>query len=354
LVKRRNQYTIRDIARLAGVSRSTISLAINDSPRINADTKKRVLELIAEVGYRPNQAARSLASRVSKTILVILPEMDQAFSDGYFSECLSGILDASAFHEYHLMVHSATDVLKRENRPLKLFRQHTIDGVLAVGSSPADDYLAELQAEGCPVVVVNSRLRGIPSVAGDIVHAVQAAIAHLRSLGHTRIAHIVGTPDSWEVTQKTAGYLNARATHRLDCTETLIARAGTSAQSGHEAMRQLLARHPDLTAVFCATDMLAVGAMQAISGAGLQVPQDIAVFGGDNSLAGRFVSPQLSTIDPCMYTVGQTACEKLVNWLQTGTRSASHTSIPLPLMVRRSCGAHASSQSPEQDAAYAI
>ena len=337
--KRRSHHTIRDIARLAGVSRSTVSLALNDSPRINQETKKHVMAVIEEVGYRPNHAARNLASRTSRTILVILPEMDRAFSDGYFSESLSGILDAAASHDYHLLVQSATRLFKRSNRPLELFRQHTIDAVLSVGNLGSDQYLKELAANGCPLMLVNSSLPGIASVAGGAADAGYRAVAHLHSLGHTRIAHISGNADSWAISQRTVGYHKAAKELDLDFEDALVVRGNGTVRSGAEAMKQLLARDEMPSAVFCATDILALGAIQAITEAGLQVPEDIAVFGGDDANAARFVVPQLSTIQPAMYTIGEAACEHMIRHLETAEHPLTQVDIKLSLAIRESCGA---------------
>ncbi|MGI8908354.1 MAG: LacI family DNA-binding transcriptional regulator [Candidatus Sumerlaeaceae bacterium] len=336
--KRRSRYTIRDIARMAGVSRSTVSLAINDSPRINKETRKQVMQVIAETGYRPNHAARNLASRTSRTILVILPEMDQAFTDGYFSESLSGILDAGAAHDYHLMIQSATELFKRENRPLKLFRQHTIDAVLLLGNLQTDNYVREIAENGCPIVLVNGCFPGIPSIVGAAATAASDAVTYLHSLGHSRIAHISGNPDIWAVKQRTNGYHTAIETLQLDRDDTLVARGNCSARSGFEAMKQLLARDNRPTAVFCATDILALGAVDAIRESGLAVPHDIAVFGGDDALAARFVSPRLSTIQPLMYTIGESACEHLVRFLEGNSPQLLQIEVRLPLAVRQSCG----------------
>jgi DNA-binding LacI/PurR family transcriptional regulator len=339
MLKRRSSYTIRDIARMAGVSRSTVSLALNDSPRINDDTKKRVLALIQEVGYRPNHAARNLASRTSKTILVILPEVDQAFSDGYFSESLSGILDAGAFHEYHLMVQAATEAFKRENRPLKLFRQHTIDAVLCLGNVDGDTYLQEVANAGCPLMLVNSQMGELPAVTGAVEEIAFKAIEHLHSLGHTRIAHITGNHQLWASAQRTAGYKRAINELGLDSQSSLVARGNCSVNAGFEAMKQLLALDKIPTAVFCANDMNAVGAVQAIQQAGLTVPHGIAVFGGDDAHPARYVSPQLSTIQPAMYSIGETACESLVRFLEGTSPELASSQLPLTLSIRQSCGA---------------
>lgn len=346
--KRRGGYTIRDIATMAGVSRSTVSLAINNSPKINSETKQRVMALIDEVGYRPNQAARNLVHRTSKTILIILPPIDHIFSDSYFSESLSGILDVATRRQYHLMVESATDLFKRENRALGLFRQHTIDGVLVVGNLNSDTYLLDLAAARCPVVLVNSHLDGIASVVGGNFQASVRAVKHLHQLGHRRIGHIRGSTDIWSACERTNGFLQAVKELDLEFEDGLITQGYFGQRSGRDAMKQLLARDRRPTAVFCANDMMAIGAMQAIKEADLSIPDDIALVGADDIQLGRYVTPQLTTIQQSMYSLGEGACEHLFSYLDNKKVYTPKLEIGLRLVIRQSCGASANAHVPPQ------
>ena len=187
------RYTIRDVAYMAGVSRSTVSLALNDSPKINAKTKAHVLALIDELGYRPNQTARNLVRKQSGTICIILPKIDHVFSDYYFSESLSGIGEALTEQGLLLMVQLATPEFRDSGRALKLYRQGNMDGVLCVGNLTTDSYLAELANIGCPMVLVNSELGSIPNVVAANRQAAADAVKHLYARGHRRIAHIRGS-----------------------------------------------------------------------------------------------------------------------------------------------------------------
>jgi LacI family transcriptional regulator len=237
------------------------------------------------------------------------------------------------------LVQAATEAFKRENRPLKLFRQHTIDAVLCLGNLECDSYLQDLAKAGCPLMLVNSRMGDLPAVTGAVEQVAFDAVKHLHSLGHTRIAHITGNHQLWASAQRTAGYQRAVKELGLDAHAALTARGNCSVQAGFTAMKQLLALDKVPTAVFCANDMNAVGAVQAIQQSGMQVPHDIAVFGGDDAHPARYVSPHLSTIQPAMYSIGETACENLVRYLEGASSELTSAEIPLTLAVRQSCGA---------------
>lgn len=339
--ERRTAYTIRDIAKMAKVSRSTVSLALNDSPRMNDGTKKKILKLIERVGYRPNQAARNLVSKESGTILAILPEIGHVFSDYYFSESVSGIFEVATGRGYHLMMEMATEAFRAENRALKLFNQHTVDGVLCVGARTDDHYITELAAAGCPVVLVNSALPDVCQVVGANEPAAFRAVRHLHSLGHTRIAHIAAPTYYTMMADRRAGYLHAVQKLKLDASEDLVAEGHFGQRSGGEAMRKLLKRSQRPTAVYAANDLMAIGAMNVILEAGLRIPEDIAIVGSGGIQLGMYVKPNLTTIQQSMYAIGQSACELLFDKLENRKIYKPRLEIGMRLVVRESCGAGA-------------
>jgi DNA-binding LacI/PurR family transcriptional regulator len=336
------RHTIRDIAAMAGVSRSTVSLALNDSPKINAQTKAQILELIERVGYRPSQTARNLVRQSSGVICVILPQIDHVFSDYYFSESLSGIVEITTQSGFHLMVEVATDDFKRDKKALKLYRQRAMDGVLCVGNLTTDTYLIELAEAGCPVVLVNSSLPGVGQVIGANVQAAERAVKHLYDLGHRVIGHIRGSEFVTTALHRTEGYLRALDSLGLERSDDLMAQGYFDQRSGHDAMKWLLTRPQRPTAVFATNDMMAIGAMQAIREAAMRVPEDVALFGGDDILLARYVTPKLSTMRQPMYSIGQAACEQLFKRLQ-GEPADDSVEIDLRLVIRESCGAAAAS-----------
>ncbi|GIX44183.1 MAG: LacI family transcriptional regulator [Candidatus Sumerlaea sp.] len=335
-VKRR--YTIRDIAEMAGVSRSTVSLALNDSDKINAKTKERVLEIVRKVGYHPSAIARSLVRQKAGVVCVILPQIDHVVSDFYFSESLSGILEVVTRKGYHLMVEMATPEFKEQRKALSLYRQRAMDGVLCVGNLTTDTYLSDLAEAGCPVVLVNSSLPNLHQVLGANREAAYRAVAHLHSLGHTRIGHIRGSEFVTTAIHRTEGYLRAVRELGLEESDELLAQGYFDQRSGYLATKWLLSHKRRPTAIYSVNDMMAIGAMQAIREAGLRIPQDIALFGGDDILLAQYVTPKLSTIRQNMYSIGQLACEQLFRILE-GKPATLVAEVELELVIRESCGA---------------
>ncbi|MBX7244441.1 MAG: LacI family transcriptional regulator [Candidatus Sumerlaeaceae bacterium] len=338
ITAKKGRHTIRDIAQMAGVSRSTVSLAINDSPKINADTKKKITDLIDKVGYRPNQTARNLVRRSTETICVVLPQISHVVSNAYFSESLSGILDVATEQGYHLLVKEASAEFKEGRQALKLFRQGLMDGVLVVGALTNDKYISELAAAGCPVVLVNSTLPGVDYVISDNETAAFKAVEHLHKLGHRRIAHIRGSEFVTGALDRTAGYLKALDAFGLPKLDNYLAQGYFDKQSGFDATKWLLTAPERPTAIFTTNDMMALGAIEAIRAAGLRVPEDIAIFGGDNIQLAPYVSPALSTLEQPMDQIAQAACQRLLNRM-TGEPVGKPPVIHLDLVIRESCGA---------------
>lgn len=338
----KKRYTIRDIAQMAGVSRSTVSLALNDSPKINPKTKAKVMEIIERVGYRPSAIARSLVRQRAGVICVILPQIGHVVSDFYFSESLSGILDVVTAHGYHLVVEMATPEFKSGRKALALYRQRVMDAVLCVGNLTTDTYLIELAEAGCPVMLVNSVLGNLPAVIGANRQAAYRAVEHLARLGHKRIGHIRGSEFVTTAIHRTEGYLQAVKDLGLEMSDELLAQGYFDRESGYMATKWLLSHSRRPTAIYSVNDMMAIGAMDAIQEAGLRIPEDIALFGGDDILLAQYVNPKLSTIRQNMYLIGQLACERMFQILEAGS-GPSLEEVELELVIRESCGAQRAS-----------
>jgi LacI family transcriptional regulator len=336
--KSKKRYTIRDIAEMAGVSRSTVSLALNDSDKINARTKAKVMEIVDRVGYRPSAIARSLVRQRAGVICVILPQIGHVVSDFYFSESLSGILEVVTAHGFHLVVEMASPEFKATRKALALYRQRVMDGVLCVGNLTTDTYLIELAEAGCPVVLVNSMLGNLPAVIGANRQAAYEAVRHLARLGHKRIGHIRGSEFVTTAIHRTEGYLEAVRDLGLEQSDELLAQGYFDRESGYMATRWLLSHPRRPTAIYSVNDMMAIGAMDAIREAGLEIPRDIALFGGDDILLAQYVKPQLSTIRQNMYLIGQLACERLFALIENKPYEGQ-TEVELELVIRESCGA---------------
>ncbi len=334
------QLTIRDIARLSGVSRSTVSLVLNHSPRISDVTKRRVWDVIEREGYEPNAMARGLARRRSDMVAVVVPVTgSHVLSDFYFSEAISGIGDALAARGLHLVIEVATPEWVRTMAGLRLFRERQIDGMLVVGTLTSDTFVEKLVKSGHPVALVNSVLPGAAGVVAENVSGAKAMVRHLVSLGHERIGYIGGLDSTTVGLERTAGYRAAMAEAGLPVRDGYVVYGNFSEESGAEAMRQMLALRPRPTAVFAANDMMALGALRVARESGLDVPRDIALAGADDIALSSYVTPPLTTIRQPMYDIGRQATDTLLSLLAGDEGEPAVTRIETQIVVRESCGA---------------
>lgn len=330
------KLTIRDIARLAGVSRSTVSLVINHDSRISSDTRQRVQEVIRRAGYEPNAMARGLARRRAGMIAVVVPRTsDHVFSDYYFSEAMSGIGDALAARGYRMLIESATEAFIRDEHHHKLFREGQIDGMMLVGTLTTDTYILDIAAQH-RVLLVNSHLPGVASVMADNYEGSRAMVRYLVALGHRRIAHLGGLDTTNVGFDRGRGFRDAMAEAGVPLLEEWQVWGNFSEESGYRCGRELLTRPGRPTAVFAANDMMAIGCLRAAEELGLSVPRDVTVVGADDVRLASYVRPRLTTIRQPMYEIGRLATECL---LQLPARSPGSPDVQL----------HASDAAPGMD-----
>lgn len=335
--KKVHEYTIRDVAAIAGVSHTTVSLVLNDSAEVSEETKTKIRALMDSLGFVPNQAARNLKRRSSETILLVLPELQKIATEAYFLDAITGILDRCTANGFHLLIDIATEVFKTEKRAMSIFRRRLIDGALCLGLRSDVEFPPQLAEIGCPIVLINSSMPGVSQVVGLNAAAATEAVIYLHSLGHRKIAHIRGPQVVSAAADRTTGYIEGLRHCGLPYDEGLIVPGHFDEWSGFEAMTQLLERRPQPTAVFCTNDMMAIGAMEAIRRAHLKVPGDISIFGGDDIPLAHYVKPRLSTFRQPMKPIGSAACDLLLEQVRNGEVGHKIVEVSLPLVIRDSC-----------------
>jgi len=336
----KTKLTIRDIARMANVSRSTVSLAINDSPRINAETKARIQKLMQDVNYSPNAMARGLVSHTSGVLSVVFPPRGRIFSDAYFSESLSGILDVAAKMDYRVALEFADEEFRTGAKPRQLFRQSRIEGLLAIGALTTDSYLAELAEAGLPIVLVNTLMKGVPSVTADNIEGTVAVVHHLASLGHRSIGYIRGLQITTPGIQRDEGFRRGLHLMGLPFNENLMAHGDFSEESGYHAIDEFARRHVMPKAIFAANDLMAIGAARRLKEMNYLIGYDVALVGGDDAPLARYVEPPLTTLRQSMYDLGAAAARMLLEWLRTGEKPEQNEILHTELIIRQSCGAY--------------
>ena len=332
---------LEDIARKAGVSRSTVSRVVNDDHRVSAESRRRVQEVIREYGYHPNAAARSLASRRTRIFGLLIPRaVGSIFGDPFFPRLIEGAVGACNEADYNLMMLMDTTGEQRgvERLYRRVIRGKHLDGIV-IASSVVDDPIVErLREDGFPFVLVGRHPRHPELSYVDVNNreAAHEAVTHLLQHGRRRIATICGPSNVIPAIDRYGGYVSALLEAGLMPDPDLTRHADFTGAGGYRAMRSLLPHHPD--AVFCANDPMAFGAIRALHEAGLRVPEDVAVMGFDGLKEGENVSPALSTVFQDTRELGREAVRILLEI--TGSRDSQSVQhlLRARLLIRRSCG----------------
>jgi LacI family transcriptional regulator len=335
--------TIRDVAREAGVSIATISRVFNGSARVSDDTTRRVREVAERMGYWPNGAARSLITKRTHALGVLLPDLYGEF----FSEVIRGIDRAARREGYHLVVSSSHADASELFAALQTMRGR-IDGLIAMAPDLESPAAFEESATRFPIVLVNPGFDSerCASVATDNVGGARAMVRHLVAAGHRDIAFIAGPANNRDAVQRLQGYRAALRELGIAPSPGLEVHGGFTESSGHEATRELLERVPRPAAVFAANDCMAVGALSALHEAGLRVPDDVAVTGFDDIAMASYLSPRLTTVRVEASRLGERAVQILFGAMQGGDgASVPHEILPTSLVVRESSGAPAEQDS---------
>ncbi|MFZ8843515.1 LacI family DNA-binding transcriptional regulator [Thermoflexus sp.] len=341
--KPRRAPTAEDVARLAGVSRTTVSLVLNGvvGVRIPEETRRRVREAAARLGYRPHAAARHLVRGRAEVIALVLRQTpDQVFADAFLPEVLRGLSRVLRKAGFHLLIFPLSPDHPPEET-VALLQERRVDGLILSGPRFEDrEWLARWSQE-TPVVLLG-RLSDtpIPSVDVDNVQAAAEAVRHLIRLGHRRIGLITNAPLSYTASyERWLGYRQALEEAGLPYEETWVAFGAFTPASGVAAMEQLLRLPHPPTAVFVASDVVAFGALQAIRRRGLRIPQDIAIVGFDDVPLSAYVDPPLTTVHLPAEELGLHAGHLLLRWIEEGRPPTQEIRLATGLIIRQSCGA---------------
>jgi LacI family transcriptional regulator len=332
--------TLADIARELGVSKMTVSRAINNDPRVSHETRERVLEVARRLNYHPNQYARALATNRSYMIGVVVPDLMHS----YFAEIWRGIESVARPVGYRNLICNTDEDAAKEMDEAEALLPRT-DGLIVASSLPPRKaaFYRRLIKEGAKVVFIDRKLEGLrcPVVTTDDVQVGMLATEHLINLGHRRVGHLRGTAAS-TAAGRFEGYRRALARHRLPFDESLVRDCGFTEREGYDAMRAWLAAGSVPGAIFAVNDPTAIGAMQALEEAGLRVGRDAALVGGGNIHYADMLRVPLTTVSWSRSDMGREAARlllRLVEGKQTQAGKAEQVVLPPELIVRSSCGA---------------
>ncbi len=329
----RKRVTTHDVAARAGVSQPTVSLVLSGNPRarVAKDTRDRVLQAARELGYRPNLVARGLVQQRSFALGIVVPDLDNPF----FTEVVSGAERVATEAGYAVLLGDAKQ--RSVARHVETLRARLVDGVIldAAGAASLPD---ELDGD-LNVVVVDEPSGRFPGIATDAAGAGRLAAEHLLGLGHRDLAFIGPASDSYTFRQRERGFVQALRATGVSLPSDRLRRAAATVSGGQQAMRELLAARARPTAIFCANDLIALGALKACLATGVRVPDEMSLVGCDDIEMARIVTPELTTVMVPARGLGARAARLLLQGIEGGAaKPMSSKPLPVELVVRGTTG----------------
>lgn len=332
--------TLADIARELGLSKMTVSRAINNDPLVNEKTRERVLEVSRRLNYQPNHFARALVTNRSFLIGVIVPDLMHS----YFAEILHGIGTFARSANYQIVIGNSEEHFTQEINEAEALRWRS-DGLIIAPTIPASkaDVYRRMIDEGTNMVLIDRTLEGLrcPMVTTDNVEVGVLATEHLIKLGHVRIGHLRGSTTSTS-RERLEGYKQALSKNDIVYDRNLVRACGLMESDGYRAMREWIQEGDLPTAIFAVNDPAAIGAMQALNEAGIKIGEDIAIVGGGNIHYGDMLSVPLTTVSWSRNEMGQAAARLLIQSIENSNGDSGPQKVILSpsMIVRKSCGAH--------------
>ncbi|SFA39538.1 transcriptional regulator, LacI family [Parageobacillus thermantarcticus] len=305
--------TIYDVAREANVSMATVSRVVNGNPNVKPSTRKKVLEAIERLGYRPNAVARGLASKKTTTVGVIIPDISSIF----FAELARGIEDIATMYKYNIILSNSDQNKEKELHLLNTMLAKQVDGILFMGGNITEEHVSEFQKSPVPIVLAATiePNNTIPSVNIDYEQAAFEAVTYLLEKGNKRVAYVAGPTNDPINQKKLAGYRRALETHGLTYEEELVIEGDNSYDSGIEAYEKIAELAEKPTAVFAGTDEMALGVIHSAQDHGVRIPDQLEVVGFDNTRLATMVRPRLTTVMQPMYDIGAVAMRLLTKYM---------------------------------------
>ncbi len=326
--------TIYDVAREANVSMATVSRVVNGNPNVKPTTRKKVLNTIEQLGYRPNAVARGLASKKTTTVGAIIPDISSIF----FAELARGIEDIATMYKYNMILSNSDQNKEKELQLINTMLEKQVDGIIFMGGNITEEHVQQFTSSSVPVVLAATydETNTIPSVNIDYEAAAYDAVKFLIDNRDTHPAFITGQDDSRIDQLKFSGYQRALTDAGISLKEEYIVRGDYTYQSGMEGAEELLELSEKPSAVFVGSDEMALGVIHGIQDKGLSVPDDIEVFGFNNTRLSTMVRPTLSTIVQPMYDIGAVAMRLLTKYMNKEEVTEKKVVLPHRVIERSS------------------
>lgn len=327
--------TIYDVAREANVSMATVSRVVNGNPNVKPVTRKKVLEVIDRLGYRPNAVARGLASKKTTTVGVIIPDISSIF----YAELARGIEDIATMYKYNIILSNSDQNHEKELHLLNTMLGKQVDGIVYMSGNITADHVAEFEKSPVPIVLAGSieESNKMPSVNIDYEQAAYDSVNEFIGKGHKNIAFVVGPlHESKNATKMLKGYQKALEDAGLPFNESLVVEGDYTYDSGLEAFDKLFESADKPTAILVGSDEMALGVVHGAEDKGYQIPKDIEVITSDNTRLSLMVRPQLTTIVQPLYDIGAVAMRLLTKLMNKEKVSENNVVLPHRIEQRQS------------------
>lgn len=334
----RRHVTIREVAKAAGASVSTISAALNNSDYVSAEMRGRIKGAIKQLKYRPNDLARGLRLQKTHTIAIVVPDL----FNNFYVDLVRGAKDYSASVNYTILIGDSREKWEEERDYLDAFHRRRVDGVVRVPAMDAVMRRAQSILGNMPVVYADrypsSRDSSVGRVGVDNTLAADNATRYLLSLGHRSIGIISGDTSSGTSADRLKGFLQALRSAKISADRSMIHTGHNDMESGHHHALQLLKRVQRPTAIFCTNNMMALGALSAIQEVGLACPEEISLLGFDDFYWSTLLRPRLTVVRQPAREVGMMAARMLIDDIEGRPSVATPVLLATQLIVRDSCG----------------
>lgn len=317
--------TIKDIAKKAKISVTTVSRALNDFDDVNAETKKKIKRIAKEMGYVPNRMARGLVKKDKRTLALVLSNLEkEGGKDNIVYRIMSGMYKFADSVNFEIVIFTTNSAHQKETTYTQFCNGHDIGGAIMLGIQIDDPYFKEIINNDIPVVLIDIEGYGdkVSSVLIDNTEASREAVEYLIKNKHTKIAMLTGRPNADVSIPRQSGYEKALSNAKIEINPDYIKCGYFLENNAYSETKNLIETHPEITAIFCASDMMACGAYRAIRELGKSIPKDISIIGFDDNPLAEYLSPSLTTIRQDFYNKGYKAAEVLYKMIQGESESS--------------------------------
>lgn len=331
--------TLKDISNKTGFSITTVSRALNGYYDVNEETRQIIMQAAEDLNYSPNILARNLVNQNSKTIGIIVNDLTQeSAKDNFMFLTLCGVSDFLQQSDYEFVLLSTTTIKQKNKTYKQICSERQLAGVIFQGLKLDDPYLLEAQTSEIPCVLIDIPIQGkmIKYVTSNQVESVKHAIRYLHRLNHQKIAYVNGTENAHVSKSRKAGYLEALEELGLEVNPNYIVHGDFTEEGAKKAVLPLLLNAPEITAIFCASDVMALGVLQVTRELGIKVPDQLSIIGFDNILLSEYITPSLTTVAQFPYKMAKEATRMVIDLIEGNDNSNDFVEVKNELIIRQS------------------